>query len=135
MPGDCRIFGREKLTRIKTRPIGDTLVLDLIWVRAGKYGNGFNADMASVRPDLGFNATGDVIELDLRHLCAPEPMVRILDVLSSLADGQSLLARTPCRPQPLLERLGAMGYHVDVVVAAGGDAWVYIIPDDGIAGA
>lgn len=111
------------------------LCFDLIWVRAGKFGNGFNAVMASVRPDLGFNPPADVIELDLRHLRAPEPMVRILDVLSSLNDGQSLLARTPCRPQPLLEHLGAMGYQVDVVVAAGGDAWVYITPDDGIAGA
>ena len=73
--------------------------------------------------------------MDLRHLPAPEPMVRILDALASLADGQALLARTPCRPGPLLQRLGAMGYRVDVAVAPGGDAWVYIIHADGLAGA
>lgn len=84
---------------------------------------------------FGIFDADEVVELDLRHLCAPEPMVRILNTLSSLAAGQSLLARTPCRPQPLLDRLGAMGYQFDVVVAAGGDAWVHIVPDDGFTGA
>lgn len=79
-------------------------------------------------------ASAEVIELDVRHLPAPEPMVRILDALASLGDGQALLARTPCRPQPLIDRLATMGYHVDVAVAAAGDAWVLIAPEDGRAG-
>ncbi len=91
--------------------------------------------MAAARPDPGFNESVEVLEMDLRHLPAPEPMVRILDALASLADGQALLARTPCRPEPLLQRLEAIGYHADVAVAPGGDAWVYIIPLDGLAGA
>lgn len=91
--------------------------------------------MAAARPDPGYNDAAEVLEMDLRHLPAPEPMVRILDALASLADGQALLARTPCRPGPLLQRLGAMGYRVDVAVAPGGDAWVYIIHADGLAGA
>ncbi len=47
--------------------------------------------MASNRSTAGFNDTADLVELDLRHLCAPEPMVRILEALSVLSAGQSLL--------------------------------------------
>lgn len=75
----------------------------------------------------------DVFELDLRHLPAPQPIVRILEALATLDDGQSLTAHTPCRPQPLLERLEADGYHVDVVAAPAGDAWVRISAGDGRA--
>lgn len=122
--------------RIKsTQPAGVATGLDLTWVRAGQKCKGFNVAMQLPRPDLGFTDTADVIALDLRHLSAPEPMVRILERLASLADGQSLLARTPCRPQPLLERLGVMGYRFDVAVTATGDAWVRIFPGHGVAGA
>lgn len=82
-----------------------------------------------VIPDAGAQV------LDLRHLPPPEPMLRILEALSTLTAGHTLVARTPCRPTPLLERLEAMGYRAHVVVAAGGDAWVHIVADDGLAGA
>jgi len=77
----------------------------------------------------------EAIELDLRHLPAPEPMLRILDALADLVAGQVLIALTPCRPQPLLDRLALLGYRAEVVVAAGGDAQVRIALDDGRAGA
>jgi uncharacterized protein (DUF2249 family) len=89
--------------------------------------------MDSARVDPVAADAVDVFELDLRHLPAPQPMMRILEVLATLDDGQSLLARTPCRPQPLLERLAADGYHVDVVVTPAGDAWVRICAGDGRA--
>ena len=73
------------------------------------------------------------IELDLRQLPAPEPMVRILDALTDLAAGQVLIARTPCRPQPLLDRLARLGYRCDVVVEPSGEAIVSITLDDGSA--
>jgi hypothetical protein len=90
-----------------------------------------NHGMSSVPADP--SPAGAVEVFDLRHLPAPEPMVRILDALSRLPDGHTLIARTPCRPVPLLERLAAMGYRTRVVVAPGGDAWVHITADDGSA--
>lgn len=60
-------------------------------------------------------------------------MRRILNALATLSVGQTLLVRTPCRPQPLLERLEADGYRVDVMMADAGDAWVRISPGDGCA--
>ena len=77
----------------------------------------------------------EAIELDLRQLPAPEPMVRILDALDDLAAGQMLVARTPCRPQPLLDRLARLGYRCDVLVEPSGEAIVSITLDDGRASA
>ena len=71
--------------------------------------------------------------MDLRHLPPPEPMRRILDALATLAPGQTLVARTPCRPTPLIERLEAGGYRVAVTMGEAGDAWLRIVFDDGFA--
>lgn len=73
----------------------------------------------------------DALPLDLRHLPAPEPMQRILEALEALDPGQTLVARTPCRPTPLIERLKADGYQVAVAVTPTGDAWVQISSGDG----
>jgi len=76
----------------------------------------------------------NILRLDLRYLPAPEPMHRILEALESLPEGRSLLARTPCRPQPLLDLLDARGYRVFVTVAQAGDAWVHIFSSDDCTG-
>lgn len=81
--------------------------------------------------DSPFVKSENAIKLDLRDLPAPEPMHRILEALETLPEGRSLLARTPCRPQPLLDLLDARGYRVIVIDSAAGDAWVQIFsPDD-----
>lgn len=72
-----------------------------------------------------------VREMDLRHLPAPEPMLRILQALPALEKGHRLLARTPFRPQPLLDRLALLGYRVEVGETKEGDAWVLVAPSDG----
>ena len=69
-----------------------------------------------------------IIHIDLRHLPAPEPMHRILETLETLPAGFCLRARTPCRPQPLIEILNDRGYHVNVT--QDGDAWVQIFSSD-----
>lgn len=92
--------------------------------------------MQSLRPDpeaAPHVAAPQVVELDVRHLPAPEPMLRILDALATLPDGAILLARTPFRPQPLLDQLEADGYRVTVEVAPAGDALVRISSADGLA--
>ena len=63
------------------------------------------------------------------------PTVRIARLskarIETLPEGRSLLAHTPCRPQPLLDLLDARGYRVIVIESAAGDAWVQIFsPDD-----
>lgn len=81
--------------------------------------------------DSPFVNIDNAVKLDLRDLPAPEPMHRILEALESLPEGRSLLARTPCRPQPLLDLLNARGYRVIMIESAAGDAWVQIFsPDD-----
>lgn len=89
--------------------------------------------MPSPRPDADPETASPVVELDVRHLPAPEPMLRILDALATLPPGATLSARTPLRPQPLLERLEADGYRVTVEVAPAGDALLRITPADGFA--
>jgi hypothetical protein len=83
--------------------------------------------MNTIHADYAVIEDADVVELDVRDLPAPQPLVRMLEALMSLNGAQSLLARTRNAPQALLDRLGAMGYHADVV-HGGTDAWVYIAP-------
>lgn len=87
--------------------------------------------MFPTQSEAGENQPVHTVALDLRHLPAPEPMLRIFDALSTLGSSQTLIARTPCRPTPLIERLEADGYRVDVTLAATGDAWVKITFGDG----
>jgi uncharacterized protein (DUF2249 family) len=52
-------------------------------------------------------------ELDLRHLSAPEPMLRALDAADALAPGEVLVVVTPILPRPLLMELAARGFEAD----------------------
>ena len=87
--------------------------------------------ISSYRPT---DAQDDVVTLDLRDLPAPEPMLRILAALEDLQPDQTLLARTPMRPEPLLVHLRSSGYAVDVEVATTGGADVRIWRNHGRAG-
>ena len=49
------------------------------------------------------------VQLDLRHLPAPEPMERILDAGEALCPGDSIEALTPFWPAPLLPLLEMQG--------------------------
>jgi uncharacterized protein (DUF2249 family) len=49
-------------------------------------------------------------ELDLRGLEPPEPLIRILEALPRLAEGQRLVALTDRRPMFLYPKLEAIGY-------------------------
>ncbi|HEX6989330.1 MAG TPA: DUF2249 domain-containing protein [Bacillota bacterium] len=49
--------------------------------------------------------------LDNRGLEPPEPMVRVLDTLSTLADGDVLVVHNDRRPMFLFPRLDALGYR------------------------
>lgn len=52
-----------------------------------------------------------VVRVDARGLEPPGPMVAVLEALSRLAPGQSLLARTDRRPMHLYAQLEARGYR------------------------
>lgn len=69
-------------------------------------------------------ATGEV--LDLRHLAAPEPMVRALEAIDALPPGCGLVVLTPLMPVPLLERLGAMGHDVHAELMSDGTARLHV---------
>jgi uncharacterized protein (DUF2249 family) len=53
------------------------------------------------------------IELDLRHLPAPQPMLRALDAADGLAPGELLTVITPMLPRPLLMELAQRGFEAD----------------------
>ena len=55
----------------------------------------------------------NTIELDVRGLEAPEPLVRVMDALDNLPLGHSLLLKIDCRPQPLFRILERNGYEYD----------------------
>jgi uncharacterized protein (DUF2249 family) len=52
----------------------------------------------------------DILDLDVRGLEPPQPMVRILEALSSLSGGQELRAHTDRRPMHLFAQLEARGF-------------------------
>ena len=70
------------------------------------------------------NTTAEV--LDLRHLAAPEPMVRALEAIDALAPGGALVVLTPMMPLPLLQRLQSMGHDVDAETMPDGTARVCV---------
>lgn len=53
------------------------------------------------------------VELDLRHLCAPEPMLRALAAAGELAPGASLAIIAPRLPRPLLMELAQLGFETE----------------------
>ena len=56
------------------------------------------------------NAATNTIELDVRGLEPPEPLVRVLSTLETLPAGASLLLKIDCRPLPLYRILDRDGY-------------------------
>ena len=56
------------------------------------------------------NATTNIIELDLRGLEPPEPLVRVLAALETLPPGASLRLKINCQPLPLYRILDRDGY-------------------------
>ncbi|MBF0422328.1 MAG: DUF2249 domain-containing protein [Magnetococcales bacterium] len=51
--------------------------------------------------------------LDVRHLSPPEPMVKILEAVSRLSPGKSLLVIHRRVPHPLYPRLEERGLNVE----------------------
>lgn len=54
------------------------------------------------------------VEIDLRALQAPEPMLRALEAADGLAPGESVCVLTPLFPPPLLDALTARGLRHEV---------------------
>jgi uncharacterized protein (DUF2249 family) len=52
----------------------------------------------------------EIVDLDVRGLEPPQPMVRILEALSSLSRGRELRAHTDRRPMHLFAQLEARGF-------------------------
>jgi uncharacterized protein (DUF2249 family) len=52
-------------------------------------------------------------ELDLRHLEAPEPMLRALAAADRLAPGEAVAIVAPRLPRPLLMELAHLGYDAE----------------------
>lgn len=67
-----------------------------------------------------------LLELDLRGLPAPEPMLRALAAADALRPGQALQVLTPLMPTPLLDMLQARGLLITATPLAGGGASVLI---------
>lgn len=52
-------------------------------------------------------------ELDLRHLEAPQPMMRALDAASRLAPNETVVIVAPRFPRPLLTELAHLGFEAE----------------------
>jgi TusA-related sulfurtransferase len=52
----------------------------------------------------------ETIELDVRGLEPPEPLVRVMEALETLPAGERLLLKIDCRPLPLYRILERNGY-------------------------
>lgn len=71
--------------------------------------------------------------LDLRDLPAPEPLLRALTAVDTLAAGAVLCVLTPMRPEPLLEQLRSRRLAYSVAAHAGGGCAVTVWNEDGPA--
>lgn len=56
------------------------------------------------------NVMANTIELDVRGLEPPEPLVRVMEALDTLPAGERLLLKIDCRPLPLYRILERDGY-------------------------
>jgi uncharacterized protein (DUF2249 family) len=70
------------------------------------------AGVKADRPTAGATQarTPDFVELDARQLEPPEPMIRILQALTTLSPGAELRARTDRRPLHLYAQLESRGF-------------------------
>ncbi|MGY3039455.1 hypothetical protein ACVWWQ_001042 [Rhodanobacter sp. TND4EL1] len=75
---------------------------------------------------VGGVADAPLLELDLRDLPSPQPMMRALAVADALRPGQAVQVLTPLLPVPLLDLLQARGWPVTATLLAGGGARVVI---------
>ena len=69
---------------------------------------------------------GSPAVLDLSDLEAPLPMETILEASAALRAGESLFARTPCFPRPLLSLLDRRELHWEAVEDSGGCGLVWV---------
>lgn len=79
-----------------------------------------NAAPTSVNPPR------DDVELDLRDLLAPEPLLRTLGLAKQLESGASLTVLTPRWPHPLLAALTELGFRHRGQLLADGSARIHI---------
>ena len=69
------------------------------------------------------------VELDVRGLEPPQPMIAILEKLAELGEGAQLLVRHHREPVLLYEKLAARGYAARTTRRGEGDYLVHIAPD------
>ena len=67
----------------------------------------------------------NTIELDVRGLEPPEPLVRVIEALDTLPAGERLSLKIDCRPLPLYRLLERNGYAYEE--RRGGDSLFAII--------
>ena len=53
------------------------------------------------------------IELDLRHLPSPQPLLRALEAADALPPGEQLTIVAPMFPRPLLMELAQLGFEAE----------------------
>lgn len=65
-------------------------------------------------------------EFDFRDLPPPEPLVHTMHLAASLRDGDELVVRTPCWPEPLFASLRQAGFTWDARGETDGSATIVI---------
>ena len=80
------------------------------------------------RRGLGARRLQEPVELDVRGLEPPQPMIAILEKLVELGDGAQLLVRHHREPVLLYEKLAARGYAAKTSRRGEGDYLVHIAP-------
>ena len=83
------------------------------------------------RPEPFAERTGlkEPVEMDVRGLEPPQPMIAILEKLVELGDGAQLLVRHHREPVLLYEKLQARGYKAKTSKRGEGDYLVHIAPE------
>jgi len=136
----CRLDGdtpeaahASALRQIESLPKGGLLEMEVgfepsgLVARLSESGAAIAVSKVSRRSwSLVVHSPGENALLDLTELEAPLPMERILEASARLGPGESLAARTPCFPRPLLAQLDRRGLDWEAAEAADSAGLVWV---------
>lgn len=106
----------------ETKRVGE--IYEIVFFR--RAGGGTAPDTSA--PSAPRGGAGGVVEIDVRGLEPPEPMVKILETLNTLPPGARLVVHHHREPALLYDKLDARGYRAKTEKIDEGHYLVTIVP-------
>jgi len=132
-PESAHAFVMQQLQQLEALPEGSVLEIELGFDPSDFLDElaerGAHAQLQKIarrRWMLLLQPPGDPELWDLCDLEAPLPMEHILEAAAELQPGETLIARTPCFPRPLLAQLDARNFDWEAAETADASALIWV---------